>query len=307
MIDDDYVKKKDYKCEKCNKNFATKSNLNRHTNKCILNIKYKCEYCEVELYEKENLKRHLLICKEYEIKTRVIELEKKIDTLKEENKLLSKEKDELKKEKDELKRERDEYLKIILNNNKEKIINNNTTNNKEKIINNNTTNNKEKIINNNTTNNNTNNISIINITIEDLNINGLRIHDLMDYGNSIANYVLRQTDIQDKIKLRDRSRKLIEYSIEDKKYNDKGRRLIIFIMKNYEDKIIKLLRDTYGENLDNMSIFNEHLNRLKNIRDNELKEIIIEERTDNQLGREIFETLLDNLNKDSEIKYMVKE
>ena len=138
-------------------------------------------------------------------------------------------------------------------------------------------------------------------------MNDLRIHDLMNYGNSIANYVLSQTDIHDKIKLRDRSRKLIEYSIEDRKYNDKGRKLIIFIVKNYEDKIIKLLRDTYGENLDSMSVFNEHLSRLKNIRDNELKEIIIEERTDNQLGREIFETLLENLNKDSDIKYVIKE
>ena len=281
MIDDDYVKKKEYKCEKCNKNFATKSNLNRHTNKCILNIKYKCEYCEIEIYEKENLKRHLLMCKEYEIKTRVIELEKEIKRLKVENGLLVEKNLNLDKEKGELKKERDEYLKIILNN--------------------------KKIINNNTTNNNTNNISIINITIEDLKVNDLRIHDLMNYGNSIANYVLSQTDIHDKIKLRDRSRKLIEYSIEDRKYNDKGRKLIIFIVKNYEDKIIKLLRDTYGENLDSMSVFNEHLSRLKNIRDNELKEIIIEERTDNQLGREIFETLLENLNKDSDIKYVIKE
>lgn len=129
----------------------------------------------------------------------------------------------------------------------------------------------------------------------------------MNYGNSIANYVLRQTDIQNKIKLRDKSRKMIEYSIEDTKYNDKGRKLIIFIIKNYEDKIIKLLKDTYGTDLDNMAIFNEHINRLKNIRDNEMKQIIIEERTDNQLGREIFETLLENLNKDSDIKYVIKE
>ena len=129
----------------------------------------------------------------------------------------------------------------------------------------------------------------------------------MNYGNSIANYVLNSTELQEKIKLRDRARKLIEYSIEDKNYNDKGRKLIIFIVKNYEDKIIKLLKDTYGADLDEMSTFNEHLNRLKNIRDNEMREIIIEERTDNQLGKEIFETLIENLNKDCEIKYLVKE
>jgi hypothetical protein len=128
----------------------------------------------------------------------------------------------------------------------------------------------------------------------------------MGYGNSIANYVLNSTEIQDKIKLRDKARKLIEYKIEDKKYNDKGRKLIIFIIKNYEDKIIKLLKDTYGADLDEMSNFNEHLSRLKNIRDNEMREIIIEERTDNQLGKEIFETLIENLDKDCEIKYLVK-
>ena len=279
-----------YKCDICEKSYSTRSNLNKHKIKCVEKIKFICEYCNIEFTQKESVKRHLLTCKKYEYITIYNEerqkYEEELKELKVKNELLIQNNINLLKERDDLKKERDEYLKIILNNNKEKIINNNTTNNNT---------------------NNTNNISIINITIEDLNINGLRIHDLMDYGNSIANYVLRQTDIQDKIKLRDRSRKLIEYSIEDKKYNDKGRRLIIFIMKNYEDKIIKLLRDTYGENLDNMSIFNEHLNRLKNIRDNELKEIIIEERTDNQLGREIFETLLDNLNKDSEIKYMVKE
>ena len=128
----------------------------------------------------------------------------------------------------------------------------------------------------------------------------------MGYGNSIANYVLNSTEIQDKIRLRDKARKLIEYSIEDKKYNDKGRKLIIFIIKNYEDKIIKLLKETYGADLDEMSNFNEHLSRLKNIRDNEMREIIIEERTDNRLGKEIFETLIENLNKDCEIKYLVK-
>ena len=93
------------------------------------------------------------------------------------------------------KKEKEEFLKIIsYNNNK-----------------------KEKIINNNTTNN----INIINITIDDLKANNLKIHDLMGYGNSIANYVLNSTEIQDKIRLRDKARKLIEYSIEDKKYNDK--------------------------------------------------------------------------------------
>ena len=77
--------------------------------------------------------------------------------------------------------------------------------------------------------------------------------------------------------------------------------MFIFIIKNYEDKIIKLLKETYGADLDEMSNFNEHLSRLKNIRDNEMREIIIEERTDNRLGKEIFETLIENLNKDCEI------
>ena len=277
-----------YKCDICEKSYSTRSNLNKHKNKCVDKVKFICEYCNIEFTQKENLKRHLLICKKYEYITIYNEerqkYEEEIKELKQKNELLIQNNINLLKEKEELKKERDEYLNIILNN--------------------------KKIINNTTNNNNTNNISIINITIEDLNINGLRVHDLMEYGNSIANYVLRQTDIQNKIKLKDKARKLIEYSIEDKKYNDKGRKLIIFIVKNYEDKIMKLLRDTYGNNLDldNIPIFNsEHLKRLKNIRDNELREIIIEERTDNQLGREIFDTLLDNLSKDSEIKYIVKE
>ena len=179
----------------------------------------------------------------------------------------------------ELTKEKGEYFKLLINSKRERVINNTTNNN----------------------------ISIINITLDDLKVNELRIHDLMEYGVSIANYVLKQAAISDKIRLRDRARKLIEYSIDDTKYHDKGRKLVIFIVKNYEDKIIKLLKDTYGTNLDDMSNFNEHLNRLRNIRDNELREIVIEERTDNQLGKEIFDTLIDNLNKDCAIKYLVKE
>jgi hypothetical protein len=288
---------KRFECLKCNKNYSNKSNLNKHLKKCDLKITYVCEYCNIILSEKECLKKHLLICRKYEYiqmfreEKRIFEAElikkneekrnyeEEINKLKLELTILKEHNLELKEYNLELKKEKDEYFKLLSNNKKEKIINNNTTNN----------------------------ISIINITIDDLRANNLKIHDLMGYGNSIANYVLNSTEIQDKIKLRDKARKLIEYSIEDKKYNDKGRKLIIFIVKNYEDKIIKLLKDTYGKDLDEMAMFNEHLNRLKNIRDNELREIIIDERVDNQLGREIFETLLENLNKNSEIKYIIKK
>jgi len=276
--------KEEYECSNCNKTYSSKSNLNRHIKRCELNITYPCEYCNLILSDKESLKRHILICKKYEY-IQIFKEEKKVfnDKIKNYEEEINKLKLELtilKEHNLELKKEKEEFLKIIsYNNNK-----------------------KEKIINNNTTNN----INIINITIDDLKANNLKIQDLMGYGNSIANYVLNSTEIQDKIKLRDKARKLIEYKIEDKKYNDKGRKLIIFIIKNYEDKIIKLLKDTYGGDLDEMSNFNEHLSRLKNIRDNEMREIIIEERTDNQLGKEIFETLIENLDKDCEIKYLVK-
>lgn len=261
-------------CEKCGKKYSTISNLKRHLLKCVSDQRFKCEYCKHEFTQKYNLTTHLLTCKAYEYfkiyneeKNKYIE---EINILKLENLNLKERIAELIKDK--------EYFKSVSNNKNPRVINNTTNNN----------------------------INIINITIEDLNVNGLRIHDLMSYGHSIANYVLNSTSIQDKIKLRDKSRKLIEYSIDDKKYNDKGRKLIIFILKNYEDKIIKLLKDTYGADLDEMSSFNEHLSRLKNIRDNELREIIIEERTDNQLGKEIFETLLENLNKNS-IEYIIKK
>jgi hypothetical protein len=260
-------------CTKCGKYYSTISNLNRHLLKCLYEEKFTCEYCKHDFTQKYNLTTHLLTCKQYEYFKK---FEKERKDYEEDIKILKIENTNLKERIKEL----ENFLSVLSNMKKEKIINNNTTNN---------------------------NINIINITIEDLNINGLKIQDLMSYGNSIANYVLNSTELQDKIKLRDRARKLIEYSIENKKYNDKGRKLIIFIIKNYEDKIIKLLKDTYGADLDEMSIFNEHLNRLKHIRDNELREIIIDERTDNQLGREIFDTLLENLNKNSEIKYIVKK
>jgi hypothetical protein len=265
-------------CGKCGKNYVSVSNLNRHLLKCLHQERFICEYCKHEFTQKYNLTTHLLICKSYEYFKIYTEEKKKYE---DEISILKLENINLREKLVEITKEKNEYFKLLMNNKKTKVINNTTNNN--------------------------NNISIINITIEDLNAKELKIHDLMNYGNSIANYVLNSTELQEKIKLRDRARKLIEYSIEDKNYNDKGRKLIIFIVKNYEDKIIKLLKDTYGADLDEMSTFNEHLNRLKNIRDNEMREIIIEERTDNQLGKEIFETLIENLNKDCEIKYLVKE
>jgi len=186
MIIEDEVK--EHRCEKCNKLYSNKSNLNRHLNRCGFNIKYTCEYCNLELTEKENLKRHLLTCKRYEYKLLFDEEKKKYEKEKkddgEEIKMLKIENTNLKERIKEL----EKYLNILSNIKKEKIINNTTNNN---------------------------NINIINITIDDLNTNGLKIKDLMSYGNGIANYVLNSTEIQDKIKLRDKARKLIEYSIED--------------------------------------------------------------------------------------------
>ena len=48
-----------FKCDKCNKNFSTNSNLERH----ILNIhnnekNFKCEFCDFKCHQKLNLNKH---------------------------------------------------------------------------------------------------------------------------------------------------------------------------------------------------------------------------------------------------------
>lgn len=266
------------KCKTCKKVYSTISNLNRHLLSCEKQIKFKCDYCKMEFSQKDNLKRHIQSCKLYEYeqlfskeKTKYEEI---INQLTADNK-------ELKKEVSILKEDKDNLLTKIFEQN---------SNSKQKNIINNTT----------------NNFNIIGITTEDLKTNDLKINDIMDYGNSIANYVLNSTNCSNKVKLKDRARKLIEYGIDNVKYDDKGRRLIIFIISTYKDKIIDLLKKTYNNELDTMSEYNEHLKRLKNIRDNEMNEIIIEEKTDNKLSIEIFNTLIENLNRNTEIKYIVE-
>ena len=52
----------EYKCEKCKKEFTTKSNLNRHLKKknpCDVIIEYKCERCKKIFNLKQSLQRHI--------------------------------------------------------------------------------------------------------------------------------------------------------------------------------------------------------------------------------------------------------
>ena len=115
-----------YKCDICEKSYSTRSNLNKHKIKCVEKIKFICEYCNIEFTQKESVKRHLLTCKKYEYITIYNEerqkYEEELKELRVKNELLIQNNINLLKERDDLKKERDDYLKIILDNKKEKVI-----------------------------------------------------------------------------------------------------------------------------------------------------------------------------------------
>jgi hypothetical protein len=62
-------------CEKCKKNYSSKSNLTAHFKICkgIIN-KYECEYCKKELCNTSSKNRHQLICKNKDKQTTVINI-----------------------------------------------------------------------------------------------------------------------------------------------------------------------------------------------------------------------------------------
>jgi predicted GIY-YIG superfamily endonuclease len=107
------VEIKTYKCDKCDKDFSTKSNLNRHITHCKTNIEFKCKECGESFTQNDSLRRHLLNnCRMLEyndlFKTKIEEYNKIINDLKEENIYL---KLEIKL----LKEDRKEFIDKILN------------------------------------------------------------------------------------------------------------------------------------------------------------------------------------------------
>jgi hypothetical protein len=265
--------------------------------KCEKEIKFTCEYCQNEFTQKDNLKRHLLTCKMYEY--------------------------------DQLLKKENEKNNVILLNEKKKyeeiinslIIENEKLKNKIEIL----KEDKETLllkifeqktnITNNTDNSNTNNIDNsnntinINITTEDYRVNNLKITDITGYqdednnetgiGIALAKYVLKSTEIPKKIKLRDKSRKLIEYFINDIKYYDKGLKFVHNTYKTYYEQILYLLQKTYNKNNDlDINIYqSKFMTLLKNVRDNELKEIVDKEKTNNSLSQNLLNTIIENLSK----------
>merc|ERR1712000_581819 len=48
-----------FTCDKCNKNFANKRNLQTHINSIHLKVKFSCEFCDYQSTEKGHLKTHI--------------------------------------------------------------------------------------------------------------------------------------------------------------------------------------------------------------------------------------------------------
>jgi hypothetical protein len=107
------------------------------------------------------------------------------------------------------------------------------------------------------------------ITKNDLFENKLTNLDLVSYGDSIADFIINKTNIKDKIRLIDYTRKIINYNIDTKIYQNRGYHLIMFCIKHLKNNICELINNTYKDN----QFPNEHTKRMINIATIELNEI----------------------------------
>ena len=129
----------------------------------------------------------------------------------------------------------------------------------------------------------------INISEDDLKVDSLSLYDILDYGNSFAIYICDNSSILKKILIKDKKKKIIEYTIHNNKYRDKGMFLIFFIIKNFKDKIINIISDKY-KNIDEN---NEHIRRIFNIKNIEINEILMKKK--NKFYYEVINILIDNI------------
>ena len=129
----------------------------------------------------------------------------------------------------------------------------------------------------------------IKISEDDLKVDNLSLYDILDYGNSFAIYICNNSSILKKILIKDKKKKIIEYTIHNNKYRDKGMFLIFFIIKNFKDKIINIISDKY-KNIDEN---NEHIRRIFNIKNIEINEILMKKK--NKFYYEVINILIDNI------------
>lgn len=127
-----------------------------------------------------------------------------------------------------------------------------------------------------------------NIVIDDLAIEKLTIMDLIEYGKGIAKFIIKYSNIINKLVIK--NKRIMIYKIDNKMYKDNGNKLVYFIIFNYQDKILNFLKDKY-ENLD---VFNDHIKRMLNIKNIEINEILSKTNINNDLSNEIINYIFEN-------------
>ena len=133
-----------------------------------------------------------------------------------------------------------------------------------------------------------------NIDINDINIKNFSIFDILEYGTSIGLFICNNSILLKKIKFKNKRKNIIEYNINNICYNDKGIFLIQFIINILKNKIIEFIENKYDFIDSNNILYNEHTKRLLNIKNTEIDEII-NKKKNNNLYKEIFTIILDNL------------
>jgi hypothetical protein len=133
-----------------------------------------------------------------------------------------------------------------------------------------------------------------NININDIKINNFSIFDILDYGKSIGLFICSNNFLLKKIELKNKKKKIIQYMLNDIIYVDNGFILIQYLLKLLKNKIIELINEKYSFIDENNILYNEHTKRILDIKNIELDEILVNNKT-NKLYNEIIKIILDNI------------
>lgn len=129
-----------------------------------------------------------------------------------------------------------------------------------------------------------------NITINDIDINIFSINNILEYGKGIGIFICNNNTLLQKIKFKNKKKKIIEYILNNTKYIDNGFLLIKFILNLLKNKIDELIDDKYSFIDENNILYNNHTKRILNIKNIEINEIILENK-ENLLYNEIIKVI----------------